>query len=175
MRLQSKLHSNALNVNILSVPAKPNLQQEPKCRTRMSVFITLQVSLTEYETITFIMHLEATNCHMCPLISSLSTVGVDKSIIICRKSRANYYTHICILSFCHILGSYWKIKSCCWLAYFTTHLEYIVCNQAQNEDPMDLDTFFLCPSEKNRKGIKSTFEQSYHSPDRFWSRTDHSI
>jgi hypothetical protein len=41
VRLQSKLYNIALNVNILSVPAKPNLQQEPKCRTRMSVFATL--------------------------------------------------------------------------------------------------------------------------------------
>jgi hypothetical protein len=99
----------------------------------MSVFITLSVSLTKYETITFIMHLAATNSHMCPLISSLSTVGVDKCIIICQKSRANYYTHICILSFCHILGSYWTIKSSCWLAYFTMHSEYIVRNASRHK------------------------------------------
>jgi hypothetical protein len=51
MRLLRKLHNNTLKVVIVAVQAKPKL-----ARQRMSVAITLRVSLTKYLTIIFTMN-----------------------------------------------------------------------------------------------------------------------
>jgi hypothetical protein len=71
--------------------------------THINGVITLWVSLTKYQTITFIMM--SWSAAMTPhtdFISSQSWVQINIKKI-CQKFHANHYTNICILSFQYIL------------------------------------------------------------------------
>jgi hypothetical protein len=46
----------------------------------------------------------------------LSTVSIQKSMIVRSKFQTSNCTNICILSFCHIFRSNRNTKSWCWLA-----------------------------------------------------------
>ncbi len=81
--------------------------------TRMTVVITLWVSLTKYQTINFIMN----SCEWLPLlpidfISSQQWVYNDL-----LKVLGKQVYKICVLSFCCISRSNVKTQWWCWLAF----------------------------------------------------------
>jgi hypothetical protein len=99
-QLQRELHTNTFKVTVVSVHTKPKQNT-----TRMSIVITLHVSLTSDQTITFITNMAGTSCDYSLLNSSAPNSGCRLVHIILLKFRANpSYRNQCT----QLLSHFWK-------------------------------------------------------------------